>query len=68
MIYEYNTYLGPRRITSEEILQRFFTWWVQVMWAQGKEHLITEANCIASWVSLHKAKVVEEEEEERNEC
>ena len=49
-------------IYSEEmIIEEYFQFWSQMMKARGKDHLISEQNCIEDWVTINWATKTNEE-------
>lgn len=50
---------GEHTVTEEEILKDFYPEWCKLMRKAGKEHLISEANCVDDYLVVHWAWEVE---------
>lgn len=48
-------------ITEDEIIERYYDWWVNEMYRVGKQDLISKENCIEDWVVSNWAWEVEDD-------
>lgn len=54
-IYKYTDQAGEHVITEEEILKCYYPWWKNKLESLGREHLISEENCIEDFITVHWA-------------
>lgn len=54
-MYVYEDQEGRHRISRQEILKVYFNYWCKRMKIVGREHLITEENCIEDFCTVHWA-------------
>lgn len=47
-------------VSEAEILTNYHPWWAAEMKRIGREHLISDENCIHDWVVLHWAEEVKQ--------
>lgn len=58
-IYAYFDEDGVHTYTRQEILDAYYDSWKKKMIKVGKEHLISEDNCVQDWVVVNWAREVE---------
>lgn len=57
MIYCYDDPFGHYEFTRQEILDSYLDHWKARMVKAGRQHLITEENCVEDWCLIHWAYV-----------